>query len=94
MAYRPLLGMGNNYELLHWEVMLTIITTTLGLVAFASAIERYFLRKATPVETLLFWLAAIGLFWPEYWADIAGIVALIIACILQKFYPAHSTANT
>jgi len=94
MAYRPLLGMGNNYELLHWEVILTIITTTLGLVAFASAIERYFLRKATPVETLLFWLAAIGLFWPEYWADIAGIVALIIACILQKFYPAHSTANT
>ncbi|MBC8442131.1 MAG: TRAP transporter permease [Deltaproteobacteria bacterium] len=93
MAYRPLLGMGDNYELLHWEVMLTMITTTLGLVAFASAIERYFLRKATLFETLLFWLAAIGLFWPEYWADVAGLIALIIACALQKFYSITPTTT-
>ncbi len=91
MAYRPLLGMGDNYELFHWEVFLTMITTTLGLVAFASALERYFLRKATLIETLLFWLAAIGLFWPEYWADIAGLIALIIACSLQKFYSPTTT---
>jgi len=86
MAYRPLLGMGDNYELFHWEVILTIFTTTLGLFAFASALERFFLRKATLVETLLFWLAAIGLFWPAFWADTAGFMALIIVCALQKFY--------
>jgi TRAP transporter 4TM/12TM fusion protein len=86
MAYRPLLGLGDTYELFHWEVILTMITTTLGLVAFASAIERYFLRKATLIETLLFWLAAIGLFWPAYWADITGFIALLLACSLQKFY--------
>ncbi len=86
MAYRPLLGMGDNYELFHWEVILTILTTTLGLFAFASALERFFLRKATLVETLLFWLAAIGLFWPALWADIAGFMALITVCALQKFY--------
>ncbi len=86
MAYRPLLGMGKTYELLHWEVILTMVTTTLGLVAFASAIERYFLRKATVVETLLFWLAAIGLLWPEYWADTTGFIALMLALALQKFY--------
>ncbi len=86
MAYRPLLGMGSNYELFHWEVILTMITTTLGLVAFASAIERYFLRKATLIETLLFWLAAIGLFWPAYWADATGFIALILACALQRFH--------
>ncbi|WP_304511744.1 TRAP transporter permease [Desulfobacula sp.] len=94
MAYRPLLGMGDNYELFHWEVILTMITTTLGLLAFASAIERYFLRKTTLLETLLFWLAAIGLFWPEYWADITGLIALIIACALQKFYSVTPTTNT
>lgn len=86
MAYRPLLGMGTNYELLHWEVMVTMVATTLGLIAFASALERYFLRKATLFETLLFWLAAIGLFWPAYWADLAGLGALVMACVLQKFY--------
>ncbi|WP_300455393.1 TRAP transporter permease [Desulfobacula sp.] len=91
MAYRPLLGMGNTYELLHWEVMSCMVTTTLGLIAFASALERYFLRKATRVETLLFWLAAIGLFWPTYWADLAGFMAFIVACALQKFYPISPT---
>jgi TRAP transporter 4TM/12TM fusion protein len=86
MAYRPLLGMGTTYELLHWEVMVTMAATTLGLIAFASALERYFLRNATLFETLLFWLAAIGLFWPAYWADLAGLAALVMACVLQKFY--------
>jgi len=86
MAYRPLLGMGDNYELFHWEVILTMLTTTFGLFAFASALERFFLRKATLVETLLFWLAAIGLFWPAFWADIVGFMALITVCALQKFY--------
>ena len=53
MAYRPLLGMGANYELLHWEVIFTMVTTTLGLVAFAAAIERYLFRPATWLETSL-----------------------------------------
>jgi TRAP-type uncharacterized transport system fused permease subunit len=60
--------------------------TTLGLVAFASGLERYFLRRATWPETILFWVAAAGLFWPAYWADIAGLVALAIVVLLQKFY--------
>ncbi len=87
MAYRPLLGMGDNYELLHWEVILTMITTTLGLVAFASAIERYCLRKATLLETGLFWLAAAGLLWTSYWTEAAGFILLVIVLALQKFYP-------
>jgi TRAP transporter 4TM/12TM fusion protein len=86
MAYRPLLGMGENYSLMHWEVILAMVTTTLGLIAFASALERYFLRKATPLETLFFALAALGLFWPSYWADLAGFILLIAAVALQKFY--------
>jgi TRAP-type uncharacterized transport system fused permease subunit len=87
MAYRPLLGMGDNYELLHWEVILTMITTTLGLVAFASAIERYCLRKATLLETVLFWLAAAGLLWTSYWTEAAGFILLVIVLALQKFTP-------
>ena len=86
MAYRPLLGMGKDYELMHWEVGLAMLVTTLGLIAFASALERYFLRKATWPETILFWLAAAGLFWPEYWADLAGIIIFAGAVLLQKYY--------
>jgi TRAP-type uncharacterized transport system fused permease subunit len=86
MAYRPLLGMGKEYGLLHWDVGITVITTTLGLIAFASALERYFIRRATWFETVLFWIAAAGLFWPAYWADTAGIVFFIGVVLLQKFY--------
>ncbi len=86
MAYRPLLGMGENYDLMHWEVILTMLMTTLGLVAFASALERYFFRRATWYETIVFWLAALGLFWPTYWADAAGFAALTAAVALQKFH--------
>ncbi len=86
MAYRPLLGIGPNYDLFNWEVMLTMGVTTLGLVAFASGLERYFLRRATWLETILFWLAAAGLFWPAYWADATGFLLLVGVISLQKFY--------
>ena len=85
MAYRPLLGMGEEYELLHWQVGLTVITTLLGLIAFASAIERYFIRRATWPETILFWIAAATLFWPQYWADGLGLALFTAAVALQKW---------
>jgi len=84
MAYRPLLGMGKGYDMLHWEVGLTMLITTLGLVAFAAAIERYLFRKASWLETLLLWVAAAGLFWPAYWADAAGIVLFGVVIVMQK----------
>jgi len=94
MAYRPLLGIinGKEYELMHWPVVLTMITTTLGLVAFAAALERYFIRKATWLETVLFVLAALGLFWPNYWSDAAGFVCLLVAVGLQKMHAPQAAA--
>ena len=77
--------MGAGYELLHWEVIFTMITTTAGLVAFASALERYLLRPATWFETGLLALAAAGLFWTELWADLIGWAAFAAVVLLQKF---------
>jgi TRAP transporter 4TM/12TM fusion protein len=85
MAYKPLLGIGSNYELMHWEVWLAMATTSVGLVAFASGLERFFIRKATWLETLLFLLAAAGLFWPDLWADACGLVIFFVVVALQKF---------
>jgi TRAP-type uncharacterized transport system fused permease subunit len=83
MAYRPLLGMGPGYSLMHWEVIWTMVTTLLGLVAFAAAIERYFIRNATWPETVIFLAAAGGLLWPEGWADLVGVAALATGVTLQ-----------
>ncbi|UCD89765.1 MAG: TRAP transporter permease [Desulfobacterales bacterium] len=93
MAYRPLLGIGKDYDLLHWEVGLTMLATTLGLVAFASALERFFLHRTKWPETILFWLAAAGLFWPEYWADLAGFIALVGAVLMQIFHRSQKKAE-
>jgi TRAP transporter 4TM/12TM fusion protein len=84
MAYRPLLGIGPSYELLHWSVIITMITTTLGLVTFAAAIERYLFRRATLLESLLLWIATVGLLWPEGWVDGVGFAALAAAVVLQR----------
>ena len=86
MAYRPLLGIGADYQLLHGPVLITMASTALGLVAFASAIERYCLRNATWLETTLFVLAAAGLFWPNYWTDVLGLISFGAAVGLQRFY--------
>jgi TRAP transporter 4TM/12TM fusion protein len=86
MAYRPLLGMGPNYELLHWEVIFTMTTTSVGLIAFTAALERYLFRPATWLETALFVVAAAGLFWTELWADVIGWAAFVLVVLLQKFY--------
>jgi TRAP-type uncharacterized transport system fused permease subunit len=84
MAYRPMLGIGPSYELLHREVMVTMVTTTLGLVAFAAAIERFLLRRCTWLETILLWVATAGLLWPNDLVDAIGFVAFIAAVILQR----------
>jgi len=86
MAYRPLLGMGPDYELLHWEVIFTMLTTTVGLIAFTCALERYLMRPATWLETALFVVAAAGLFWTELWADLIGWAAFVLVVLLQIFY--------
>ncbi len=91
MAYRPLLGIGEHYELMHWEVAFTMITTTLGLVAFAAAIERYLFRPATWLEVFLLLCGAAGLLWPEAWYDLAGLIAFGAAVALQKI---HTPKNT
>jgi TRAP-type uncharacterized transport system fused permease subunit len=84
MAYSPMLGMGKDYSLMHWEVGITMLTCGLGLVAFAAALERYLIRKANLIETALFGLAATGLFWPTYWSDLAGAGCFVLAIVLQK----------
>lgn len=86
MAYRPLLGIGKDYTLLSWDVVIPLIATTLGLVAFTSAIERYFIRQANWLEAALLWISAAGLFWPTYSTDIAGLIAFAIVVFLQKYY--------
>lgn len=96
MAYRPLLGMGKDYSLWHWEVGMTILTTALGLVGFAAALERYLIRRATWLETALLVLGSAAMFWPAVtisgvylstWTlDVLGLACFAVAVCLQIVY--------
>ncbi|MFZ5586370.1 MAG: TRAP transporter permease [Thermodesulfobacteriota bacterium] len=73
MAYRPLLGIGPDYELFHWQVGMTMLTTTLGLVAFAAVLERFMFRRATWLETVMLVVASAALFWPAIELPAGGL---------------------
>lgn len=90
MAYRPLLGNGP-----WWEVVLTMATCAAGLLAFAAALDRFFIRNATWIEVALFVVAAGCLFWPairvsaectipSYVTDVLGGAVLVTVILFQK----------
>ena len=95
MAYRPLLGIGKHHSLFSWEVVLVMVSTTLGLVAFAAALDRYLLRAATWLETILLVLAAGCLFWPDlrlpggmlipdYVMNFIGFLVFVVVFFMQR----------
>ena len=92
MAYRPLLGTGAAYDVFQWSVGYVMLATTLGLVAFASCLERFLLRPATWLETGLLALAAAGLFWPTVGTDAVGFILLGAAFLMQKIHRPNSPA--
>ena len=71
MAYRPLLCNGPATE-----VVMTMLFTTIGLVAFTSFLERYLFKPLNLLETGLMGAAALALFWPDYLLSTAGAVVL------------------
>ncbi|MBW1711652.1 MAG: hypothetical protein JRJ59_00680, partial [Deltaproteobacteria bacterium] len=94
MAYRPLLGVGQKYSLMSWDVVLTIATTLCGLIAFAGVLERYFLRRMTWLETFLMALVAAVLFWPLpslVW-DVVALAAFGGLIVFQKRYTPKNLA--
>jgi TRAP-type uncharacterized transport system fused permease subunit len=87
MAYRPLLLNGPL-----WEVILTVVATAVGLVAFAACLERYFVCAANWGETLLMGVGAGGLFWDSVLANAVGLVLVVGAILVQLARRRRGTA--
>lgn len=77
--YRPLLLNGPVMD-----VLVTIASSTLGLVVAACFLERYLFRKTKTVEQVLLGLSALLLLWPPLLCNIAGVLALAIVIFIQK----------
>jgi TRAP transporter 4TM/12TM fusion protein len=86
MAYRPLLMNGPP-----GEVFMTMLSTLVGLIAFAACLDRYLLDYATWFEVLLLLGAAIGLLWPEGLIDLVGFALFIV--VVAKQWPRRAAVR-
>ncbi|MCK5915122.1 MAG: TRAP transporter large permease subunit, partial [Deltaproteobacteria bacterium] len=88
MAYRPLLGNGTTTE-----VVMTTFFTTIGLIAFTSAMERFLFKNLSLIETLLMTISALALFWPNYALSAGGGILLALIAGRQYFFIKQQSAT-
>ncbi|MBN1254804.1 MAG: TRAP transporter permease [Deltaproteobacteria bacterium] len=88
-AYTPLLFEGPVYE-----VILTAISSTLGLFAFTVTTEGYMLRELHFWERGLIGLSTLGLLWPNMTYRILGFLILGSIYFAQKWAARRQTVNS
>ena len=79
-VYSPPLLFSGSWE----EILLAVVTGSVGVVALAAGLEGYFIRPARWWERVLFIGAAIMLIKPGVYTDLAGLGLLLFALGLQR----------
>jgi TRAP transporter 4TM/12TM fusion protein len=87
MAYSPILmDPGTPW----WDILLVWVTSFIGFLCLAIAIEGFFRRKLLWWERLLFASAALLLFFQVWWMKAAAIAILALALAVHRLYnPPH-----
>lgn len=67
------------------DVVLTIISSTIAMLAFSGSIIGYLYRDTTLFERILLFTAAILLLKPGIYTDLLGISFIIVVILLQKY---------
>ncbi len=80
MVYHPLLLNGTTAE-----VLLTIVLSTLAIIAFVVCLERYFLTALSWPETILQAITAVMLIWADRTVNYLGIALFLTLVVFQIF---------
>jgi len=88
MVYHPLLLNGTT-----GEVLLTIVLSTLAIIAFVVCLERYFLTTLSWPETILQAVAAVMLIWADPTVNYIGIALFLTLVIFQIFMKKKRTGR-
>jgi len=75
-------------------VVLTMVFTAIGLIAFTSALERFLFKTLSWPETFLMGLAALALFWPDNLFSALGALLLAILAIRQWLTRPQAVSRT
>ena len=88
MVYHPLLLNGTT-----GEVLLTILLSTLAIIAFVVCLERYFLTALSWPETILQAITAVMLIWADPTVNYIGISLFLTLVIFQIFMKKKRTGR-
>ena len=77
-VYTPILMTGTLFE-----NILAIVTSVFAVITFVFVIHRYFLRRNTWLEEILFAVGTFLLFTPKLMWNLAGLLAVLIPIVLQ-----------
>lgn len=97
MAYSPLLLNGSP-----GAIVMAVLSGLAGLMAFAVALEGFWLRRTAVWERVTMVGATVALLTPDYLADVAGFVAVVVVVVNQirtyrrseETAPAQRTSRT
>ena len=77
-VYTPILLNGPVFE-----VVLTVISSIIAIIAYAGMMQGYWLRVASVLHRILLGAGAVLLFIPNIYADIAGLVVLAVVTVIN-----------
>jgi TRAP-type uncharacterized transport system fused permease subunit len=72
------------------NIIITIITALLGVLALAGGVDSWFLKKANVPERLMLIVAGVALIYPVGWTDLLGIALMGIVFFCQKLRKGNS----
>ncbi len=82
-VYTPLLLNGPVFNIVE-----TIVSVTIGFVAYAGMMQGFWLRRADVLERFILGIAAVCLFIPSIYTDIAGLAILAGVTVLNRRHAA------
>jgi len=82
-VYTPLLLNGPVFNIVE-----TIVSVTIGFMAYAGMMQGFWLRRADVLERFILGIAAVCLFIPSIYTDIAGLAILAGVTVLNRRHAA------
>ena len=79
MAYQPLLLDGP-----FWEVVRTIVFSSLGLIALTAFLEAYLFHRTNFIEWIFIGAATFLLLFPSIYTDFIGLALFLTVFLTQK----------
>ena len=83
-VYGPSLLLKGSFSM----IILTIITSTLGIYALSAAIQNYMLGNLGFIKRMVLFIGAFLLIFPGLKTDLMGFFLVLVICLFQKYWKA------